>query len=321
MKAMAFAAALLALEALGLGCRTEGPRPRGEEVALPNAVATASPASPTSPASPAALLARPVRELRVPRSYTKESPSPLLVVLHGYGSDGPGHAQMFDIGALAERDRVIVVAPDGTPDAKGNRFWNAVPACCDFDHRAPDDVAYLREVIADVRARYTIDPRRIYAVGHSNGGAMALRLACDAADVLASVSSLAGPFYTDTGLCKPSAAVAVQLFHGTRDKVVPYEGGLLPIAAPTNPPTLGATRTASFFAGSNGCGAASEDAGARDLDLARPDEETRVTRWNGCRAGAGVELWTVAGMGHAPSRPSPAWPGYFYGFLSGHPKP
>lgn len=319
MRAFTRPAALLGLLALALGCRTERPGPPTEDGA--SAKRAPPPAASPTISAAAPLLARPVRALRVPRSYAKETPSPLLLVLHGYGSDGASHAQMFDIGELLERDRVVVVAPDGTPDAKGNRFWNAVPACCDFDHRGPDDVAYLRAVIADVRARYTIDPRRIYAVGHSNGGAMALRLACDAADVFASVSSLAGPFYTDTASCKPSAPVAVQLFHGTNDKVVPYDGGLLPIAAPTNPPTLGVARTASFFTASNGCKAAGEDAGARDLDLARPDDETRVTRWNGCRDGAGVELWTVAGMGHAPSRPSPAWPRYFYGFLSSHPKP
>jgi polyhydroxybutyrate depolymerase len=40
-------------------------------------------------------------------------------------------------------------------------------------------VAYLGAVIDDVAAHYTVDPKRFFVIGHSNGGFMAHRLACE----------------------------------------------------------------------------------------------------------------------------------------------
>ena len=50
-----------------------------------------------------------------------------------------------------------------------------------------DDVAFLTLLVADVAKAYAVDPNRVYAAGHSNGGIMALRLACEASDVFAAV--------------------------------------------------------------------------------------------------------------------------------------
>jgi pimeloyl-ACP methyl ester carboxylesterase len=80
----------------------------------------------------------------------------------------------------------------GQQDRRGHRFWSATDACCNLDGLAVDDVAYLRAVIRDVSARHAVDPRRVFIVGHSNGGFMAHRMACEASDLVAAVVSLAG---------------------------------------------------------------------------------------------------------------------------------
>src|SRR5581483_6000699 len=75
-----------------------------------------------------------------------------------------------------------------------------------------------------VASRYTIDPRRVYAAGASNGGYMAHRVACDAADRVAAVVSVDGANWKDPARCRPSEPVAVLEVHADTDEVVRYEG-------------------------------------------------------------------------------------------------
>ena len=57
---------------------------------------------------------------------------------------------------------------------------------------ADDDAAYLRELVAAAANLWRVDFGRIYAYGHSNGAAMAYRLACEASDLFAGVIAFAG---------------------------------------------------------------------------------------------------------------------------------
>jgi len=51
----------------------------------------------------------------------------------------------------------------------------------------PNDIGYLAAIIEDVKSKYMVDEKRIFAFGHSNGGFMINRLACDLADKIAGV--------------------------------------------------------------------------------------------------------------------------------------
>ena len=319
----------LALALLG-ACR-EQPRPAPERQAAsptPSAVSSVARAlAPDASAAPSTNAPvggpRPVSYLRVPASYDPKKPSPLVLVLHGYGSTGADHASLFTLGAVPEAERVIVVAPDGTLDASKARFWNAVPACCDFESTKVDDVAYLRGVVEELRGRYAIDPKRIYAVGHSNGGAMALRLACDAADLFAAVIDLAGPFYEHGAeACHPSQPVSARIMHGTRDAVVPFAGGAMPLRGQPRSgksPTSSARGKADTFAALDGCSVKPTPGPDVDFDLSKPGAETNVLRFTGCKAGSSVELWTMNDVGHVPGLPA-GWQSAWE-FLAAHPKP
>lgn len=308
--------------ALLFGACRDSSKPAERSSADDHPAASAEPA-PVAQASSAPLGGdRPLAYLSVPKSYDARKPSPLVLVLHGYGSNGAQHAAMFDLGSVPEQERLIVMAPDGLIDSRELRFWNAVPACCDFEGKKPDDVAYLRGLVAEAKRRYSIDPKRVYVVGHSNGGAMALRLACDAADVFAAAMDLAGPFYPDIqASCHPSEPVSVRIVHGTADTVVPFAGGPLPGVVHPNAPrfTIASARAkADGFAAVLGCRGAPAAGPDLDVDLALAGPETKVLAWSGCKAGAAVELWSVTGMGHAPRRVSgwrSAWD-----FLAAHAK-
>jgi polyhydroxybutyrate depolymerase len=80
-------------------------------------------------------------------------------------------------------------------------------------------------VLAVAQQRAPVDPARIALTGSSNGGMMALKYACERADVVASVAVVAGPLVAP---CDPGEAVDVLLLHGELDGVVPVGGGEYP---------------------------------------------------------------------------------------------
>src|SRR5262249_57996546 len=79
---------------------------------------------------------------------------------------------------LSDARGFLYAYPDGTVDALGLRFWNATDACCDTGNTMVDDSGYLSGLIVQIEARYTVDPKRVFVVGHSNGGVIGDRLAC-----------------------------------------------------------------------------------------------------------------------------------------------
>ncbi|MEO7093920.1 MAG: PHB depolymerase family esterase, partial [Polyangiales bacterium] len=133
---------------------------------------------------------RPV-DLKAPATLTAGKQYPLVVVLHGYGASGFVQSAYFNTTMLPAMDAALVIAPDGTVDAGGKQFWNADAACCDFEGQKPDDVAYLGGLLDDVIDAWPVDRDQVFVLGHSNGGFMAYRMACERADVIAAIGSLA----------------------------------------------------------------------------------------------------------------------------------
>jgi polyhydroxybutyrate depolymerase len=313
---------------LAVACADRAPS-TGATGGTPSPSPSAAPSSDT--ASPRADLVvggdRPVT-VHVPASYDATQPAPLLILLHGYSSSGREHDAYFNLAPVADARGFVYAYPDGTVDSQGNRFWDATDACCDFDRTGADDVAYLTSVIADIRAKLAIDPKRIDLIGHSNGGFMAYRLACDEAGVVAAIVSLAGATFANPADCAPSAPVSVVEIHGTADDVIRYEGGTLSDVGPpaaTTSPYPGAEATAEAWANYDGCGGTSTRLGAKvdvDADLASGTDpaETSVAEWSGCKSGATVQLWTIPDGGHGPSI-SPSFADTALGFLLDHPKP
>jgi len=132
---------------------------------------------------------RPV-SLYVPSAYTG-APLPLVILLHGYSANGGEEDLYLNMKSTAEAKSVFYMHPDGTLDASGNRYWNATDACCDFAKTGVDDSTYLSGLVAEIETRYAIDTKRVYFVGHSNGAFMSYRMACDHADIVTGIMSLA----------------------------------------------------------------------------------------------------------------------------------
>lgn len=236
---------------------------------------------------------RPVN-VRVPPGYDEGEPAPLIILLHGYGASGGLQDVYLEMSGASLERGVVFAAPDGTLDSLDRRFWNATDACCNFDDIEVDDDAYLMGLVDEIQGKLAIDPKRIFFAGHSNGAFMSHRLACDHADQIAAILSLAGALALDTSLCQPSEPVSVLQIHGTADDTIHYEGG-------TNIGNEypGVEVTIGTWVDRDGCSEESEG-DALDLDIMIEGNETSVTRHEGCDGDKVVELWSIAGGGHIP---------------------
>jgi polyhydroxybutyrate depolymerase len=258
--------------------------------------------------------ARPV-DVQVPPGYDPAKPAPLLLLLHGYVAGGGLQELYFGLGSEAAARGYLFAHPNGTKDKTGLDFWNATDACCNFYGATVDDSAYLATVIAQIRQAYSVDPKRIFLIGHSNGGFMTHRMACEHADVIATIATLAGSTWDDPSKCTPSEPVSALVMHGTLDPVIFYGGGqLLGNSYP------GAVETAASWAKLDGCDAVGQ-ASPTKLDLIGTFlDETTVTRWTGCAPGIDVEHWRIEAGTHVPLF-KPEWKTRVFDFFDAHPKP
>ncbi len=241
--------------------------------------------------------------VHVPPTYDPAEPAPLVMLLHGYSASGEQQENYVQFLPWSDQLGFLYVYPDGTVDQDGYQFWNATDACCDFYDAGVDDSGYLRALVEAIIDELNVDTDRIYLFGISNGGFMAYRMACDHADLISAIASLAGATYIDETECNPAVPVRTLQIHGSSDGIVYYDGGVTDTGPILTEPYPGAVETTETWAAYNGC-SLEPDLSWPPLDLDRmlPGHETTVARYaNGCAAGGSSELWTIVGAGHDPN--------------------
>lgn len=255
---------------------------------------------------------RPVT-LQVPASFDPDRSYPLLLVLHGWGGTSLLNQVYLGFTNAADTRDILVAAPDGTIDRDGKPFWNASDVCCDVYDTGVDDVGYLMTFVDDIRAAYPVDDQRIYVIGHSNGGFMAHRLACERADVFAAIMSLAGAAaFPDPASCVPSVPVSVLQVHGDADETVAYGGG---------ESFPGAVASVERWASYDSCAGVLTSAGDLDLEKRLDGAETMTASVTSCPAGFATDLWTIRGGAHNPVLDIPPFADLVWTWLDAHPKP
>lgn len=226
--------------------------------------------------------------VHLPPSHRAGRPLPLLLVLHGAGGEGAGMAEHTGLTGAATQRGYAVVYPNGVA-----RRWN--------DGRgtsAQDDVGFIRLLLDSLRRELPVDSSRVYATGISNGAGFAYRLACDLPGTFAAIAPVAGaPAATLEERCAATRPVSVISFQGTRDRLMPYEGGS---GAARRGRVLSAQRSAALFAEVNAC--TPPPAVAAEPDTAKDGTRVRRSVYGGCRKGREVALYTIDGGGHT-------WPG------------
>lgn len=176
--------------------------------------------------------------LYIPANYSTAQPCPVVLNLHGYGSNAVQQAILSRMNSIADTAGFIVAYPEGLPDLSGQRQWNSGYGT------GIDDVGFLNKLLDSIAANYAVNQQRIYATGMSNGGIMSNTLACDLNGRMAAIASVAGTMsWLQYGNCTAVAALPVMHIHGTTDIVVPYGG---------NAGLLGVTILVNHWRGRNG---------------------------------------------------------------------
>ena len=230
--------------------------------------------------------------LHVPPSYADGTPMPLVLFMHGGGGNGAQAQRSYGMDAVADREGFLVAYPNGTGNFGNLLTWNAANCCSYAYENNVDDVGFLRALVEELERTYSIDPRRIYATGMSNGGMMTYRLGCRMSDKLAAIAPVAGALNETS--CTPSDPLPVIVFHGTDDQHVPYNGGVGPetLYPRVDEPV---SHAIDFWVG-------------RDQTVTTPVTETSASgniitdTYGGGVRGTEVVLYTIRDGGHA-------WPG------------
>jgi poly(3-hydroxybutyrate) depolymerase len=157
--------------------------------------------------------------LFVPSTYDKEKKSPLMVALHGLGSNPQQIMRYRGLTDLAEKHGYIVAAPMGY----NSRGWYGARAPGRGKKTEPENLSELSEkdvmnVLGIVRKDYAIDADRIYLMGHSMGGGGTIHLAIKYPDVWAGLAPIAPALFRPAAKIKHIPTVLVQ---GDKDTLCP----------------------------------------------------------------------------------------------------
>jgi polyhydroxybutyrate depolymerase len=204
---------------------------------------------------------------------------PIVLGLHGYGGFGMEVERVSELSDAADEHGWIAVYPEGTGHPES---WGYDPN--GGGHAA--DIAFLRQLIADIVEGGCGDPDQIVVTGISQGGWLADMAGCELSDVVVGVVSVAA---RDFGWpCSPARPVAFAAVSGVKDDVLPWEGG--PVNAP--PPITSVSSVDDWLAARadiRGC--------SGDPAEARQSPHVVTYTWAGCDAP--VVLYRVEDGGHS----------------------
>jgi poly(3-hydroxybutyrate) depolymerase len=135
--------------------------------------------------------------LFVPDKLSASNPRPLIVLLHGSGRN------------LAKKEEIILAGPD----ASNSAGWQT----------PIDGPDFLRDVVEALRAKYPVNPRRVYLFGHSAGAGQAIYMSLHESEYFAATAIHAGAIppdeYRVIDIAKRKIPLAIWV--GTVDRFFP----------------------------------------------------------------------------------------------------
>jgi polyhydroxybutyrate depolymerase len=252
--------------------------------------------------------------LHVAPTYAPGKDVPLVLVLHGATQSPENIERMSGMSSLADELGFIAVYPRGTGRIANIPTWNSGNCCGYAQENKIDDVGFIRALIEKLEAGYSIDRRRIFVTGISNGAMMSFRLGCEMSDTFAAIAPVEG---AQNLPCHPSNPVSVIVFHGTDDHLVPYDGGATPFQIGPRRSDTPVSDTVAFWVNRDHCSPTASTQESPSL---------HVSIYSGCADQTGVSLYAIQGGHHI-------WPGVKYSgneipattimwdFFMRHPKP
>jgi poly(3-hydroxybutyrate) depolymerase len=158
------------------------------------------------------------RRYEVEISRPTQGARPLIIMLPGVGETSTELDASADAYSFGRANGITIAYAQQLTAPDGVTAWNA-HGCC--DQQQTDDLSYLRDVVISVEALTAVDPHRVYLIGMSNGGMMALDALCRMPQTFSAAVSVAGPYLS--GSCPRPTWLHLA---GTKDGIVPVAGGM-----------------------------------------------------------------------------------------------
>lgn len=162
--------------------------------------------------------------LHVPPQFEPKKKIPLVIAFHGGGGNATKLSKGIGLSKKADEAGFLVAYPNGTGWFEEAYTFNAGNCCGYARDLNIDDVAFTRMMLDDISKEASIDKKRVFATGVSNGGMMAYRLASELSDRIAAIAPVSGTMGTRN--CHPKCPVSVMHIHGTEDEYIPFNGGM-----------------------------------------------------------------------------------------------
>jgi polyhydroxybutyrate depolymerase len=228
----------------------------------------------------------------IPDSYSDTEKIPLVIYLHSYGWGAQKGMDYTQLNQVGDDFGFMIVYPSARPN------WNSGigdnPSWGTPDN---NDVGYIDTLLDTLNENYNIDEGRIYAVGLSNGGLMAYKLACQLSHRIAAIASVSGVLSNSTlSDCDPLRAIPILQIHGTNDEWVPMNGGEVG--------WLSVEDTLNFWIQNNNC-KDNDSIVLDDMDLTDDSTVEKISYTN-CTNNSQIIYFKVIGGGHTWPSAGPA---------------
>jgi polyhydroxybutyrate depolymerase len=231
-------------------------------------------------------------------------PRPLVLLLHGHIGDADvmtgenGKKAPYKVWLrIADREKLIVLIPDGEFGSDKKRGWNDCRADA-TTNPTTDDVTFLNKLIDVVAASHPVDRTRLYVTGTSNGGNMTYRLAAESPIRFAAHAPVVAAHPKSNECGAPTEPVSILIMNGTDDPLLPYAGGkVAKNDRHGRGEVVSTAETVAFWVRHNGIETPPQKSDLPDVDK-RDAGTVHVERYTGGRNGTEVVLYEVRGGGH-----------------------
>jgi poly(3-hydroxybutyrate) depolymerase len=251
----------------------------------------------------------------------------MLLMLHGTQTNSPADPQAvislnWGWPNVANEYGFILVKPASTYNTQSHQWnWDAYYMDEAFQ-QPPDDSGFLRQLITNLTAQYSVNPNQVYVAGFSSGAQMAHRVGVEISDLVAAVVIASGTIVGQPSLPPitlpgaPLAPISVQEWHGTEDTEIPpcnnswtgYSGDKFYLAT--------VDQSFNYWTQQNSC-----TQFANNIPLCSDGSANSSTTGNvatSCTNNVEVQFIWEQNLGHAwaPAQDTVRWQ-----FLAAHPKP
>lgn len=198
-----------------LGCKTDKISPEIEKGLLKNQVITVGGINRNY-------------HLYVPGNPTN---APVVFLFHGNGGNYDDLLGLTGVKApykvwlsIAQNENLILVVPNGTLSSMNTRGWND---CRNDAPRTPtvNDVQFINELLDLIQVSYNSNESKVFAVGTSNGGHFAIRLAQEIPFRITAFASILASNATNSECTEDTTSISALFMNGTQDSIMPFEGG------------------------------------------------------------------------------------------------